>query len=122
MIFAPDGSVNAVVDWELTAIGRYSPTSLLHRHAHGAGPLHSIWVPRPDDGFPTTDELIDRYQDATGHEVDVGYYSAFAMEARLHPRRRVRDWRQEDGRPRLDPEAGAGVEDLVDSTQPVGES
>ena len=118
MIFAPDGSVNAVVDWELTAIGEVL-TDLGYFIAMLTVPdqYTSIWVPRPDDGFPTTDELIDHYQDATGHEVhDVGYYSAFAMWKLACIREGVytRLATGKMGDLDLDPEeAGAGVEDLA---------
>ena len=118
MIFAPDGSVNAVVDWELTAIGEVL-TDLGYFIAMLTVPdqYTSIWVPRPDDGFPTTDELIDHYQHATGHEVhDVGYYSAFAMWKLACIREGVytRLATGKMGDLDLDPEeAGAGVEDLA---------
>ena len=77
----------------------------------------SIWVPTAEDGFPSTDELIDRYQEASGHEVhDVGYYSAFAMWKLACIREGVytRLATGKMGDLDLDPEAaGAGVEDLA---------
>ncbi|MGM0698722.1 MAG: phosphotransferase family protein [Actinomycetota bacterium] len=118
MIFAPSGSVNAVVDWELTAIGEVL-TDLGYFVAMLTVPEQytSIWVPRADDGFPTTDELIDRYQEVSGHEVhDVSYYSAFAMWKLACIREGVytRLATGKMGDLDLDPEeAGAGVEDLA---------
>src|SRR5699024_10337824 len=73
------GSVNAVVDCELTAVGEVL-TDLGYFIAMLTVPEEytSIWVPTVEDGFPATDELIARYQAFSGHEVhDVVYYSAF---------------------------------------------
>lgn len=118
MIFSPTGAVNAVVDWELTAIGEVL-TDLGYFVAMLTVPEEytSIWVPRASDGFPTTAELIDRYQEVSGHEVhDVGYYSAFAMWKLACIREGVytRLATGKMGDLDLDPEvAGEGVEDLA---------
>lgn len=118
MIFAPSGAVNAVVDWELTAVGEVL-TDLGYFIAMLTVPEEytSIWVPKVDDGFPNSEEIIDRYQTATGHEVhDVGYYSAFAMWKLACIREGVytRLATGKMGDLDLDPEtAGAGVEDLA---------
>ncbi|UVI37325.1 phosphotransferase family protein [Brevibacterium spongiae] len=118
MIFAPDGTVNAVVDWELTAVGEVL-TDLGYFIAMLTVPeeFTSIWVPRPEDGFPTSAELIDRYQAVSGHEVhDVDYYSAFAMWKLACIREGVytRLATGKMGDLDLDPEAaGEGVEDLA---------
>lgn len=118
LIFAPDGTVNAVVDWELMAIGEVL-TDLGYFIAMLTVPEEytSIWVPTPADGFPEAGELIDRYQEVSGHEVhDVGYYSAFAMWKLACIREGVytRLVTGKMGDLDLDPEAaGAGVEDLA---------
>lgn len=81
MLFAPDGTVNAVVDWELTAIGD-TLTDLGYFVATLEAPVNltSNWVPGPVDGFPTTAELIARYEEKTGAQADhVNYYAAFAL-------------------------------------------
>jgi aminoglycoside phosphotransferase (APT) family kinase protein len=118
MIFAPDGTVNAVVDWELTAIGEVL-TDLGYFIAMLTVPEEytSIWVPTTADGFPAAEELIDRYQQVSGYEVhDVGYYSAFAMWKLACIREGVytRLKTGKMGDLDLDPEeAGEGVEELA---------
>ena len=118
MIFAPEGTVNAVVDWELSAIGEVL-TDLGYFIAMLTVPEEytSIWVPTPDLGFPGSDELIDRYQEVSGHEVhDVDYYAAFAMWKLACIREGVytRLVTGKMGDLDLDPEsAGAGVEGLA---------
>ncbi|MGP9587469.1 phosphotransferase family protein [Micrococcaceae sp. AOP34-BR2-30] len=118
MIFAPEGTVNAVVDWELTAVGEVL-TDLGYFIAMLSVPekYTSIWVPTPELGFPEPAELIDRYQEVSGHEVhDVGYYEAFAMWKLACIREGVytRLVTGKMGDLDIDPEsAGAGVEDLA---------
>nr|WP_272902506.1 phosphotransferase family protein [Brevibacterium daeguense] len=118
MIFAPDGTINAVVDWELTAIGEVL-TDLGYFIAMLTTPdeLTSIWVPRPADGFPTTEELIARYEDRSGIRAEnVDYYAAFAMWKLACIREGVytRLITGQMGDLDFDPEtAGAGVESLA---------
>lgn len=81
MIFAPDGTINAVVDWELTAIGDVF-TDLGYFVAMFETPQQytNIWVPGQEDGFPATQELIARYEEQTGTRAhNVNYYAAFAL-------------------------------------------
>ena len=81
MIFAPDGNINAVVDWELTAIGDVL-TDLGYFVAMFETPEQytNIWVPGKEDGFPTTQELIARYEEQAGIQAqNVSYYAAFAL-------------------------------------------
>lgn len=118
MIFAPDGTINAVVDWELTAIGEVL-TDLGYFIAMLTTPeeLTSIWVPRPADGFPSKDELIARYEQQSGIRADnVNYYAAFAMWKLACIREGVytRLITGQMGDLDFDPEiAGAGVEQLA---------
>ncbi len=118
MIYSPAGRVNAVVDWELTAVGEVL-TDLGYFVAMLTVPetYTSIWTPGPELGFPTIDELIDHYQDRTGTEVnDVGYYAAFAVWKLACIREGVytRLLTGKMGDLDLDPaDAGAGVEDLA---------
>lgn len=119
MIFGPDGTINAVVDWELTAIGEVL-TDLGYFIAMLTTPddLTSIWVPRPADGFPTKDELIARYEEQSGITAsNVNYYAAFAMWKLACIREGVytRLITGQMGDLDFDPEvAGAGVEQLAE--------
>src|SRR5699024_5520554 len=118
LIFSDSGSVNAVVDWELTAVGEVL-TDLGYFIAMLTVPEEdtSISVTTIEDAFPATDELIASYQDISGHEVhDVGYYSTFAMWKLACIREGVytRLATGKMGDLDLDPEvAGAGVENLA---------
>lgn len=72
VIFAADGSLAAIVDWELSTLG--DPLLDLARltaawpDESGHGPL-SLKV-EPWDGFPTRDELVARYAELTGRPMD----------------------------------------------------
>ncbi|HVO55841.1 MAG TPA: phosphotransferase family protein [Solirubrobacterales bacterium] len=80
MILAPSGEVAAVVDWELCTLG--DPLA-------DVGTLMAYWPERGDatialgmpanlaPGFPTREELIARYAEASGRDVsNLGYYLA----------------------------------------------
>ncbi len=80
-IVGPDGSVRAVLDWELCTLG--------DRRAD-LGLMLVYWVGPDDDvdlglpaatmlpGFPTRDELLARYVERTGLDVsEVGWFEAF---------------------------------------------
>jgi aminoglycoside phosphotransferase (APT) family kinase protein len=80
-IIGGDGSVRAVLDWELCTLG--VPLADL-------GTMSVYWADRPAgggpvmaatalEGFPTKDELVGLYQKASGRDVsDLPYYVAFA--------------------------------------------
>ncbi|MEU7816057.1 phosphotransferase family protein [Pseudonocardia sp. NPDC049154] len=82
MTFGPDGTVRAVFDWELSTLG--DPMADL-------GYLVSLWQEPGDElpegadpgpttvpGFPTRDELVDRYARTTGRDVsNLPYWIAF---------------------------------------------
>src|SRR5699024_9884814 len=118
LIFSGSGAVNAVVDWELTAVGE-GLTDLGCFIAMLTVPEEytSIWVPTVEDGFPGADQLSARCQEVSGHDVhDAGYYSACAMWTLacigegVHRRLATGKMGDLD----LDPEvAGAGVEELA---------
>ncbi|WP_349826936.1 phosphotransferase family protein [Brevibacterium litoralis] len=121
MIFGPDGTVRAVVDWELTAVGE-TLTDLGYFIAMLTVPdeLTSIWVPRVSDGFPAADALVARYGEVTGASAEslaqVPYYSAFALWKLACIREGVytRLLTGQMGDLDFDPEeAGAGVESLA---------
>lgn len=72
VLFAADGSLSAIVDWELSTLG--DPLLDLARltaawpDESGVGPL-SLSV-EPWEGFPTRDELAARYGELTGRPMD----------------------------------------------------
>ncbi len=72
-IHAPDGSVAALLDWELCTLGP--------READLAYLLRS-WGPSPAasaaEGFPTAEELVDRYQERSSRAAaHLDYWTAF---------------------------------------------
>ncbi|HEX6418948.1 MAG TPA: phosphotransferase family protein [Acidimicrobiales bacterium] len=80
-LLKPDGTIAAVLDWELCTLG--DPLA-------DVGLLLVYWAERDDanpalmeaattlPGFPTRAEMIERYATASGRDVsDVGYYVAF---------------------------------------------
>lgn len=81
-VFAPDGSIRAVLDWELTTVG--DPLADL-------GQLLTYWTEPGDTvralqnpptlaaGFPTRDELVEWYVSAAPHssEADIRFYVAY---------------------------------------------
>ena len=104
MIFSPTGAVNAVVDWELTAIGEVL-TDLGYFVAMLTVPEEytSIWVPRASDGFPhhgRTHRPLSGGQRPRSPRRRL-LLRVRDVEARLHPRRRLHPPGDgEDGRPR----------------------
>jgi aminoglycoside phosphotransferase (APT) family kinase protein len=87
VMLAPESParLTAVFDWEMSTIG--DPLADL-------GYLATLWVSREDpslgmfelsgvtrqDGFPTRDELIERYQEKSGRSVgDIRWYQALAL-------------------------------------------
>jgi len=81
-VYAPDGTIRAVLDWELTTVG--DPLADL-------GQLLTYWT-EPDDevralenpptlasGFPTRDELVEMYVDASPTEKtpDIRFHVAY---------------------------------------------
>lgn len=78
-IFGLDGTVRAVLDWELCAIGDiladlgWLVAVWTSREVIG-------WAPEPEHGFLSVDQVIHHYQAATGRDVsDIDYYHAFAL-------------------------------------------
>jgi len=80
MILSPSGEVAAVVDWELCTLG--DPLA-------DVGTLMAYWPERGDDtialgmpanlapGFPTREELVARYAEASGRDVsELGFFLA----------------------------------------------
>jgi aminoglycoside phosphotransferase (APT) family kinase protein len=77
-ILAADGTVAAVLDWELCTLGDplADVGTLLMYWAQGTSSAEPVTAM---PGFPTRQELADRYAAASGRDVsDVGFYVAFA--------------------------------------------
>jgi aminoglycoside phosphotransferase (APT) family kinase protein len=80
-ILGPDGSVAAVLDWELCTLGDpLADLGLLCVYWADPGePTHSgMPAATTVDGFATKAELVHRYAELTGRDVaHIGYYVAF---------------------------------------------
>jgi len=83
VMFTPDGpAVAAVIDWELATIG--DPLLdlgwlLAMWRDQGAPASEAQIVVEPWDGFPTPQELIDRYAQVSGRDVShAGWYAVLA--------------------------------------------
>ena len=83
VMFTPDGpAVAAVIDWELATIG--DPLLdlgwlLATWRDQGAPASEAQIVVEPWDGFPTPQELIDRYAQVSGRDVShAGWYAVLA--------------------------------------------
>jgi aminoglycoside phosphotransferase (APT) family kinase protein len=82
VVLAEDGSLAAVLDWELCTTG--DPIAdFAWSMQYWAEPDDSFtWLPDPPTrlpGFPSTDEVIDRYRRATGFDLsDYPFYVAFS--------------------------------------------
>jgi aminoglycoside phosphotransferase (APT) family kinase protein len=95
-IHAPDGSVIAMLDWELCALGpALADLSYLLRSwvLPGEAARSSTTPPTLAGGFPTREELVARYADRSGRDVgDLSYWMAFhawrsaAIVAGVHAR------------------------------------
>jgi aminoglycoside phosphotransferase (APT) family kinase protein len=78
-IHAEDGTVAALLDWELSTLGppeadlSYLVASWVPPGVSSAGELASL-----ADGFPTAGGLVARYQERSGQQIgDLGYWLAF---------------------------------------------
>ncbi|MGV0834273.1 phosphotransferase family protein [Mycolicibacterium thermoresistibile] len=79
LLFDPAGRVHAVLDWELSAVGDVN-ADLGWLMASWTSDTAMWWKPAPGDGFPTAEELLTRYREASGRAVpDVRYYESFAL-------------------------------------------
>ena len=81
MLIAPDGTLNAVLDWELCTFGDplADVSYLLRSWAAPEDPAGTnIDPPTRAGGFPTRDEMVERYAEVSGRDVsDLGYWMAF---------------------------------------------
>ncbi len=80
-IHAPDGTILAMLDWELCTLGDplADVSYLLRSWAEGSdAPRAAADPPSRAAGFPTRDELADRYAARSGRDLeDLSYWMAF---------------------------------------------
>ncbi len=82
MISGEDGSVKAVLDWELCTLGDTLADVgyVMNNWAQADDPQNeeTAVAPTVTPGFPTRAEFIEAYAKRTGHEVEnVDYYRSF---------------------------------------------
>lgn len=81
MMVGPDGTLRAILDWELCTLGDpLADVSYLLRSwtpPEEAGPA-SFDAPTRAGGFPSREEIAARYAERSGREIgELGYYMAF---------------------------------------------
>jgi aminoglycoside phosphotransferase (APT) family kinase protein len=80
-MLADDGTIAAVLDWEICTLGDpLADVGLLQVYWADPGDPTYSGLPSPTsaEGFPTKAELLERYSDASGRDLsDIGYYVAF---------------------------------------------
>ncbi len=81
MLSRDDGTVAAVLDWELCTLGdTLADLGYLLNHWSQPDDTEGILGPTGAGGFPSRAELMSRYAERTGHEVDqVDYYRSFQI-------------------------------------------
>ncbi|MGW1740080.1 phosphotransferase family protein [Nocardia sp. NPDC001965] len=79
LLIGADGTVRAVLDWELWTVGDVmADIGWLTAAWTSAEPFG--WAPTPADGYLDIDTLLARYADTTGRSLDdLPYYQAFAL-------------------------------------------
>ncbi|MEU1981685.1 phosphotransferase family protein [Nocardia sp. NPDC019395] len=79
LLIGPDGTVRAVLDWELWTVGDVmADIGWLAAAWTSAEPFG--WAPDPAEGYLDLDTVLSRYADATGRALDdLPYYQAFAL-------------------------------------------
>jgi aminoglycoside phosphotransferase (APT) family kinase protein len=80
-LLGPDGSIAAVLDWELCTLGDpLADVGLLIVYWTEPGDRHPALLDASTtlDGFPSRAQVVERYAQASGRDVsDVGFYVAF---------------------------------------------
>jgi aminoglycoside phosphotransferase (APT) family kinase protein len=81
LLLGPDGTVRAVIDWELCALGdSLADLGWLTALWHDEGQPALTPAPTGHPGFPTRSAVIAQYEARTGRDVsDIGWYQAFAL-------------------------------------------
>ncbi|MGA6205687.1 phosphotransferase family protein [Nocardia testacea] len=79
LLIGPDGTVRAVLDWELWTVGDVlADIGWLAASWASAEPFG--WAPDPAEGYLDIDTVLSRYADTTGRSLDdLPYYRAFAL-------------------------------------------
>ncbi|WP_280401554.1 phosphotransferase family protein [Nocardia carnea] len=79
LLIGPDGTVRAVLDWELWTVGDVmADIGWLTASWTSAEPFG--WAPDPAEGYLEVDAVLARYADTTGRALDdLPYYQAFAL-------------------------------------------
>ena len=74
-----DGTVAALLDWELCTLGpRGADLTYLLRSWDSTATSGAATIAAAAEGFPTRDELIARYEEVTGRPAEaLGYWAAF---------------------------------------------
>ncbi|WP_325098077.1 phosphotransferase family protein [Nocardia gipuzkoensis] len=79
LIIGADGTVRAVLDWELCAVGDVL-ADLGWLVALWCPGDFAGWTPHPSKGFASAEEVVRHYQLLTGRDVsNIGFYHAFAL-------------------------------------------
>jgi aminoglycoside phosphotransferase (APT) family kinase protein len=83
VVLHPDGTVAAVLDWELCTLGDPLADVGLLLDYWGSPDEPSLLGPKPAsaaDGFWSKEEVVARYAERSGRDVDdVGYFCAFGF-------------------------------------------
>lgn len=79
LLIGPDGTVRAVLDWELWTVGDVM-ADIGWLTAAWTSPEPFGWAPDPAEGYLDIDTVLSHYADATGRALeDLSYYQAFAL-------------------------------------------
>lgn len=118
MIWSDEGQIRAVVDWELALTGEVeADLGYVLAMVYGPRNAKGFWVPTVADGFPTREQMLARYEQASGITAhNVRYFEAFALwkMACIMEGVYTRLLRGQMGDLDVDPEeAGTGVRDLA---------
>jgi aminoglycoside phosphotransferase (APT) family kinase protein len=80
-LLSHEGTVNAVLDWELATLGdTLADLGWMLSSWREPNEADLLASPTGHEGWFSRSQLIERYQTSTGHDVsDIGWYTAFAL-------------------------------------------
>ncbi|MGW0177901.1 phosphotransferase family protein [Nocardia sp. NPDC003345] len=79
LLIGTDGTVRAVLDWELWTVGDVMADIGWLAASWSSAEVFG-WAPEPAEGYLDLDAVLSRYADATGRALDdLPYYQAFAL-------------------------------------------